>query len=57
MIIEMFVFLAFVVAVGAIIVKAFEWRQHVLYDPYNHPSFSRRIRRTADIVEADAPQN
>jgi hypothetical protein len=57
MIIEMFVFLAFVVAVGAIVVKAFEWRQNVLYGPYNHPSLSRQIRRTADIVEPEAPQN
>ena len=57
MIIEMILFLTVVIAMGGIIVKAFEWRQHVLYDPYNHPSFSRRIRRTADIVEADAPQN
>ena len=34
MIIEMFLFLAFVVAVGAVIVKAYEWRQDVLYGPY-----------------------
>ena len=34
MIIEMFLFLAFVVAAGAVIVKAYEWRQEVLYGPY-----------------------
>ena len=32
--IETIIFLALVVAVGAIVVKAFEWRQDVLYGPY-----------------------
>ena len=34
MIIETLLFLAFVVAAGAIIVKVYEWRQDVLYGPY-----------------------
>ena len=32
--IETIIFLALVVAVSAIIVKAFEWRQDLLYGPY-----------------------
>jgi hypothetical protein len=32
--IEAIIFLASVVAIGAIVVKAFEWRQDVLYGPY-----------------------
>jgi hypothetical protein len=32
--IETIIFLALVVGVGAIVVKAFEWRQDVLYGPY-----------------------
>jgi hypothetical protein len=34
MIIEMVLFLVFVVAVGAAIVKVYEWRQDVLYGRY-----------------------
>jgi hypothetical protein len=34
MVIETIVFLVFVVAVGAIVVKVYEWRQDVLYGPY-----------------------
>jgi hypothetical protein len=34
MVIEIIVLLAFVVAIGAIIVKVYEWRQDVLYGPY-----------------------
>jgi hypothetical protein len=34
MVIETILFLAFVVAVGAAIVKIYEWRQDVLYGPY-----------------------
>jgi hypothetical protein len=34
MIIEAILFLAFVILVGAIIVKVYEWRQDVLYGPY-----------------------
>jgi hypothetical protein len=34
MIIETIVFLALAVAVGAVIVKVYEWRQDVLYGPY-----------------------
>jgi hypothetical protein len=48
----MILFPTVVVAMGANIVKAFEWRQHVLYSPHN----SRRNWRTADIVKAEAPQ-
>jgi len=32
--IEIILFLALVVVAGVIIVKAFEWRQDVLYGPY-----------------------
>ena len=31
---KIIVLLAFVVAIGAIIVKVYEWRQDVLYGPY-----------------------
>jgi hypothetical protein len=34
MIIATVLFVAFVVATGAAIVKAYEWRQDVLYGPY-----------------------
>ena len=34
MIIETVFFIAFVVAAGAAIVKAYEWHQDVLYGPY-----------------------
>ena len=34
MIIETILFLAFVLAVSAAIVKVYEWRQDVLYGPY-----------------------
>ena len=34
MVIETILFLAFVTAVGAAIVKIYEWRQDVLYGPY-----------------------
>jgi hypothetical protein len=34
MVIETIVFLVFVVAVGAVVIKVYEWRQDVLYGPY-----------------------
>jgi hypothetical protein len=34
MVIDMVLFIAFVVIVGAAIVKAYEWHQDVLYGPY-----------------------
>jgi hypothetical protein len=34
MVIEMVLFIAFVVIVGAATVKAYEWHQDVLYGPY-----------------------
>jgi hypothetical protein len=34
MVIETIVLLAFVFAIGAIVVKIYEWRQDVLYGPY-----------------------
>ena len=34
MVIEAILFLAFVILVGVIIVKIYEWRQDVLYGPY-----------------------
>jgi hypothetical protein len=34
MVIEAILFLTFVILVGAIIVKIYEWRQDVLYGPY-----------------------
>jgi hypothetical protein len=34
MVIETILFLAFVMAMGAAIVKIYEWRQDVLYGPY-----------------------
>jgi hypothetical protein len=34
MVIEAIVFLVFVVAIGAVVVKVYEWRQDVLYGPY-----------------------
>jgi hypothetical protein len=37
MVIGTVVFVAFVVATGAAIVKAFEWHQDVLYGPYLKP--------------------
>lgn len=37
MIIETILFLALVTALGAAVVKVYEWRQDVLYGPYNRP--------------------
>jgi hypothetical protein len=37
MVIETLLFLVFVAAVGATIVKIYEWRQDVLYGPYIRP--------------------
>jgi len=37
MVIGTVLFVAFVVAAGAAIVKAFEWHQDVLYGPYLKP--------------------
>ena len=34
MVIEAILFLCFVVAMGAVVVKLYEWRQDVLYGPY-----------------------
>jgi len=34
MVIETVLFIAFAVAAGAVIVKAYEWDQDVLYGPY-----------------------
>jgi len=45
MIIEMILFLIFVVATGVVIVKAYEWRQEVLYGPYRRPSSQVTIDR------------
>jgi hypothetical protein len=44
MIIETILFLVFVAAVGAAIVKVYEWRQDVLYGPYIQPSDRRWTR-------------
>jgi hypothetical protein len=41
MVIETLLFLVFVAAVGAAIVKIYEWRQDVLYGPYIRPADSR----------------
>ena len=41
MIIEAALFLSFVAIAGAIVVKAYEWRQDVLYGPY----IGRRSKR------------
>ena len=38
MIIEAILFLIFVAAVGAAIVKIYEWRHDVLYGPYIRPA-------------------
>jgi len=37
MLVATVLFVAFVVASGAAIVKAYEWHQDVLYGPYLHP--------------------
>jgi hypothetical protein len=42
MVIESVLFIAFVVIVGAAIVKAYEWHQNVLYGPY---VTARRLKR------------
>ena len=44
MTIETIIFLVFVTAVGAAIVKIYEWRQDVLYGPYIRPADRRRTR-------------
>jgi hypothetical protein len=41
MFIETLVFLAFVVAIGAVVVKIYEWRQNVLYGRYLGPRSER----------------
>jgi hypothetical protein len=53
MIIEIILLLAFVVAVGAVIVKAYEWRQDVLYGPYTHENETEF--RPAGDIERDKP--
>ena len=45
MVIETILFLAFVTAVGAAIVKIYEWRQDVLYGPYLAGQRSENRRR------------
>lgn len=55
MMIEMILFLTLVVAMGAIIVKAYEWRQDVLYGPYIGPAFSHQNQRR--IPDADELKN
>ena len=45
MVIETILFLAFVTAVGAAIVKIYEWRQDVLYGPYLPSSDRNQIDR------------
>jgi hypothetical protein len=52
MIIELILFLAFVVAVGAVIVKAYEWRQDSLYGPYIFPAFLHQNKRMAQYAAA-----
>ena len=42
MVIETVLFIAFVIIVGAAIVKAYEWHQDVLYGPYMK---ARRLKR------------
>ena len=42
MVIETVLFIAFVVIVGAAIVKAYEWHQDVLYGPYMR---ARRLKQ------------
>lgn len=44
MIIETILFLIFVIAVGAAIVRLYEWRQDVLYGPYIRPTDRRETR-------------
>jgi hypothetical protein len=44
MIVETIIFLVFVTAVGAAIVKVYEWRQDVLYGPYIRPADRRWTR-------------
>jgi hypothetical protein len=44
MIIETILFLIFVTAVGAAIVRLYEWRQDVLYGPYIRPPDRRETR-------------
>jgi len=34
MVVELVIFVAVAVAMGAVIVKVYEWRQDVLYGPY-----------------------
>jgi hypothetical protein len=45
MVIETILFLVFVTAVGAAIVKIYEWRQDVLYGPYLRSSDRNQIDR------------
>jgi hypothetical protein len=52
MIIEILIFFAFVVAVGAAIVKAYEWRQDALYGPYIFPAFSHQNKRITQTAAA-----
>jgi len=51
MIIELILFLAFVVPVGAAIVKAYEWRQDALYGPI-FPAFPHQNKRMATHATA-----
>jgi hypothetical protein len=44
MVIETVLFIAFVVIVGAAIVKAYEWYQDVLYGPYMKRRLKQRPR-------------
>jgi hypothetical protein len=44
MIIEGILFLAFVLAIGVIVVKLYEWRQDVLYGPYHGRSTEKKSK-------------
>ena len=48
MIVELILFLAFVVAVGATIVKTYEWRHDVLYGRYIFPAPHQNKRMAQD---------
>jgi hypothetical protein len=51
MVIETILFLVFVTAVGAAIVKIYEWRQDVLYGPYLARQRSENRRREINTVK------
>jgi hypothetical protein len=52
MIVDLSLFIAFVVAMGVAIVKSYEWRQDALYGPYIFSAFPHQNKQMAQHAAA-----